>query len=1077
MKRIITIIILMLLFLTTINISIAEEISKESLEIKESLTKENKEISTEKISQTKITTDLKETTIEETKEELISKSNVIEEDNINLDKENDIQIEIKEQKIIEHEELESKTDINNEITNNDIKKEIVTEKNNIINVDENNLINIEENIEINDNEISRITSNNYASGELIIKFKDNINIDSVKNNMYTSNYNSLNNLNKNYVVTSFERIVENANENNIDRLYKITFSDEKNIIQALSDFKNNEYVEYVEPNYWLEFNDFSYPNDEHFNNQWHLNNNDDYDIDLPETFNEYGGGNKVIAIIDSGVDYTHEDLANNIWYNSGEIGIDTNGSDKKSNGIDDDSNGYIDDWRGYDVQKDDNDPMYDHISHGTGCAGIAAAKTNNNIGIAGVAGGCKIMCIKAGDYGLYYENAIKGVNYAIENGADVISMSFSSMDTWGWPYGQIGQALYDSTRNAYNNGIVLVACAGNYNSNQPSYPAAYSHVIGVGGTNQNDKRWSSSNYGSWVDVAAPASNIYTTYPNNNYNSDSGTSFACPQVSGLAALLLSKGYSKSQVYSRIKNGVDMIDTDEEIGSGRINTFVSMSGNPGKPYSPKGEKNGFVNTSYSFSTSAMDPDSSNLYYQFDWGDGNISNWLGPYARSTDKNVQKTHSWKSPGSYNIKVRAKDTVENIGEWSKETFIQIATEDGNNDNSTDSIPVAIINGPNRGGIKELLTFDASESYILNGEEIVRYDWKYNWSLGWKENLGPHINIKFLTRGIKTIHVKVYNKNGDFSVKSLECEIVYKIYIDAPETVERGTPITVITKLNHENGLRFPADVYFSGTNTQEKTRIYNLYKVTFSTDDCKLGIYELHATAAIGNYNHPINYIIEHDTKYIEIIESSANNDNNDDDDDDDDQNDDGDDDNDEDGNNDTNKLYIDCQRIIKEGKILKITIRKNDKNGQKIAAHVNFPGAKNIKNKYGKTVNFLVDDVNKDKLYTITASKTIGNWEDDSKSIIIKNKIKPSVTISGPSTGSKFHYYKFTADANDPDGDNSKIKYQFRSTGHVRTIWRNGETKNYMWLSKGEKTVEVRVKDEDGEISGWKQCKINIV
>lgn len=184
-----------------------------------------------------------------------------------------------------------------------------------------------------------------------------------------------------------------------------------------------------------------------------------------------------------------------------------------------------------------------------------------------------------------------------------------------------------------------------------------------------------------------------------------------------------------------------------------------------------------------------------------------------------------------------------------------------------------------------------------------------------------------------------------------------------------------------------------------------------------------------------------------------------------------------DDEDDEETNILYIDCVSNIGEGQTLTVTIRENNANGDKIFAWVNFPGAKIIKNKYGKTVDFLVDDVDENTDYTITASKITGNWQDGTKQITVENnKIPPTCSISGPTNGTKLVFYTFTASGNDPDGDDSKLKYQFKATGKGKTLWRNSNQKQYMWLTESVKTVQVRVKDETGEISDWESCIINV-
>ncbi len=270
-----------------------------------------------------------------------------------------------------------------------------------------------------------------------------------------------------------------------------------------------------------------------------------------------GSPDVVVAIIDTGVDYNHIDLRNNIWINTVEI---------PDNGIDDDGNGYVDDYRGWNCVGDNNNPMDDN-GHGTHVAGIVAAE-NNLIGTVGVAFNCKVMCIKAGNSSGYFNNSdiAEAIQYAYMNGASVINMSFGGSS--------ISFAVEEALENAYNQ-CVLVAAAGNSgacnnlkHSNRHivgvSYPAALSYVIGVMSTNYNGTVVSSfSNYDDTpynsieYEVYACGEQVPSTWPNNKFAKLSGTSMAAPVVSGIAALLRSyltdrDVYSNKYIQSQIVN---------------------------------------------------------------------------------------------------------------------------------------------------------------------------------------------------------------------------------------------------------------------------------------------------------------------------------------------------------------------------------------------------------------------------------------------------------------------------------------------------------------------------------------------
>lgn len=274
-----------------------------------------------------------------------------------------------------------------------------------------------------------------------------------------------------------------------------------------------------------------------------------------------GSSDVVIAVIDTGVDYTHLDLRNNIWLNPGEI---------PDNGIDDDGNGYVDDVYGWNCVGDNNDPMDDN-GHGTHVAGIIAAE-NNDIGSVGIAYNCKIMVLKAGNSSGYFNNSdiAEAIQYAYMNGASVINMSFGGS--------MLSIAVEDALENAYNS-CVLVAAAGNDSccnhlrcpaceNKGVSYPAALPYVIGVMSTNADGSTVSGfSNYDHYpyneieYEVCAVGENIRSTWPGNKYATLSGTSMAAPVVSAVAALLRSaypdrETYATKYLQSQIVNTGDL-----------------------------------------------------------------------------------------------------------------------------------------------------------------------------------------------------------------------------------------------------------------------------------------------------------------------------------------------------------------------------------------------------------------------------------------------------------------------------------------------------------------------------------------
>jgi subtilisin family serine protease/ligand-binding sensor domain-containing protein len=280
----------------------------------------------------------------------------------------------------------------------------------------------------------------------------------------------------------------------------------------------------------------------------------------------YGSPIVTIAIVDSGIDLTHVDLAGNLWVNPGEIA---------NNGLDDDSNGFVDDVNGWNFISGSKD-VSDENGHGTLVAGVAAAIGGNGQGIAGVCPQCRIMPVKVTQTSgtANYSDVAAGVLYAAQKGAKVINISLG-----GYANSNILKNAIDTAVNGY--GAVVVAGAGNDNLNQSFYPAAYENVLAVAGTQIDDTKVATSNYGAWVDVTAPGLDIRTTALGGGWLDNSGTSFAAPFASGLAGLLkaLHPDWSQALIRSQITHTADNVDGVNPaltglLGSGRINAGSAM-----------------------------------------------------------------------------------------------------------------------------------------------------------------------------------------------------------------------------------------------------------------------------------------------------------------------------------------------------------------------------------------------------------------------------------------------------------------------------------------------------------------------
>jgi len=392
----------------------------------------------------------------------------------------------------------------------------------------------------------------YVSDQVLVKFKP-----SVTEEMREAAIAS-------YQSTTLKRI------SGID-VYHLQIPEDVSVEEMLYLLEQNPDVEYAEPNYLRRIAQVT-PNDQFFVNQYALYNpggvfgppsspqsgTNRADIKAREGWEEtWGSDSVIIAILDTGADFNHPDLDDKLFSN------------------------------GYDFINDDPDPIDDH-GHGTIVAGIAAAETNNGEGIAGVAWNCKILPIKIVDNTGWSDvsTEIDGINWAILNGADVINLSL------GGP--GVSQSEQDAIRAAYNNGVVVVAAAGN-DGVATYYPAAYPECMAVAATNSSDERvtflntatdplpWE-SNYGSEIDVAAPGDWVLSLYPTSlttppflPYTWASGTSLSTPHVAGLAALIRSikPELSAEDIMDVIRYTADDVNStnyagrDDFIGYGRIN----------------------------------------------------------------------------------------------------------------------------------------------------------------------------------------------------------------------------------------------------------------------------------------------------------------------------------------------------------------------------------------------------------------------------------------------------------------------------------------------------------------------------
>jgi PKD repeat protein len=446
-------------------------------------------------------------------------------------------------------------------------------------------------------------------------------------------------------------VLENSSELGIIGAQLVSLAPNISVDDAMQYYLSNESILWAEPNYIIHIpepgHDSTFisqrtrvsslsaiPNDPLFSQQWGLQK-----IQAPQAWDiTTGSNNVIIAVIDTGIDFSNSDFNGKIWVNHGEI---------PGNGIDDDQNGFIDDVNGWDFVYNDNRAS-DDFGHGTAVSSIIAANGNNGIGLAGMMWNVQIMPIKAADRNgfLYITNEVKAINYARENGAKIIQCS------WG------GYMYSNQQRDAIaqSPNQLFVCAAGNDGLNNdvnPQYPASYpeNNIISVAATDRNDylvHSWWSSNYGqNSVDVGAPGTEILVYgLGQNNPQSEDGTSFAAPHVAGLAGLILSKipNLTPVEVRSFIMNNVDGGTLTGYVkSSGRINAYKTLQAvtRPPPPVA-------------NFTASPVTGPSPLTVHFTDTSSGNPTSWywtFGDGSFSSDQNP--VHQYRNQGTYSVSLK----------------------------------------------------------------------------------------------------------------------------------------------------------------------------------------------------------------------------------------------------------------------------------------------------------------------------------------------------------------------------------------------------------------------------------------
>ncbi len=428
----------------------------------------------------------------------------------------------------------------------------------------------------------------YVPGQIIVKFSETVDLAAVKmDGLPALGIASLDQKIRRHGIGHLRPLFAHKTSQ-LGRICQLDFSPQSDVLEIAADFASDPHVLYAEPRYIDRL--CAAPSDPDYLSamQWYLEK-----VQAPQAWDVVRGDSSVvIAIVDQGVDWNHPDLYGNMWVNPGE---DLNGDGQITgvdfNVTDDDGNGYADDFFGWDFGGygySDWNPMENpgfYPPHGTHCAGIAAAVTDNALGVAGMSWNCSIMAVKVTEdenAAVYY--GYEGIQYAADNGADVINVS------WGRALGNPSQVQQEIIDSAFARGCIIVAAAGNDPGVLPPdtcgfyWPAWYDHVTAVAATDADDLIADWSFYGHWVDVCAPGVAIYNTFWDDDYGTLEGTSMATPVVAGVAGLIktMQPDMNSDEFESRMRTASDDIDAlnpgyEGWLGGGRLNAYRALQEN--------------------------------------------------------------------------------------------------------------------------------------------------------------------------------------------------------------------------------------------------------------------------------------------------------------------------------------------------------------------------------------------------------------------------------------------------------------------------------------------------------------------
>ena len=422
-------------------------------------------------------------------------------------------------------------------------------------------------------------------GEVVVKFKPEVSVSLAPGAGVFSNRSSINTLLSQFEVNRAEPVFSEQVQRPPEALKNclvLTSKDKTRLPDFLEALNNNPQVLWAEANHAYKI-DFT-PNDSLFSQQWALQK-----IRTESAWNiEKGSADIIVGIVDTGIDYLHQDLQGQIWVNVAED-LNRNGrlDSVDIDGIDNDGNGYVDDVIGWDFTDapnfpdggdyldPDNDPMDEFAGgHGTAVGGIVAAATDNVTGIAGVAPGVCIMPLRAGTAAGFLEedDIAEAIVYGVQNGCRIINMSFGDV--------VYSHLIKDAVMYGTSQGVLFVSSAGNSGNSTLQYPAGYDETISVGATDENDNLAPFSSYGSKINLVAPGQEVLALSTENEYSRLNGTSFSAPMVSGALALICSHHPTATSqaVIARLYSGCRDLGSrgwDQYYGHGLLDVYGSLT----------------------------------------------------------------------------------------------------------------------------------------------------------------------------------------------------------------------------------------------------------------------------------------------------------------------------------------------------------------------------------------------------------------------------------------------------------------------------------------------------------------------